>query len=249
MTFTVSSFNTHWGGRRHDGRDDYDLAAASRALTADVRVFQEVWSHPDEPSPLWLPDGFTRREVAQRVAPRPDWFGLDEPRAGRTGDFALVLATSLPVLDERVLELYRPTKDPRHHALACRLATPLGEVWMVAVHFTIGLLPLGSALQLHSLVRQLDPSAPTVIAGDHNLWGPPARAVLGRGWRAAVKGKTWKAPRPRHQIDHIWVRGLAATAGRVLPAVGSDHRAVEATVVPLGFPSAAPQLPGVAADR
>jgi endonuclease/exonuclease/phosphatase family metal-dependent hydrolase len=231
MSFTVTSFNTHWGGRRHDGLADYDLAAVSRALDGEVRIFQEVWSHPDEPSPLWLPSGFERCQVVQRRAARPAAFALDADRVGRVGEFALVLATSLPVRDRRVLELYRPPRDPRRHALACLVDSPLGEVWVVAVHLSIGLLPLGAALQLRSLLRQLDGDAPMVIAGDHNLWGPPARAVLGPRWRAAVRGRTWPAPRPRHQIDHIWLRGLDATDGRVHAPVGSDHCAVSATIV------------------
>ena len=143
-----------------------------------------------------------------------------------------MLATRVSVLDRRVLRLPAVRRDPRREALACLLATPLGPVWVVAVHLTIGLLPLGSARQVRSLGPQVPTDAPAVIVGDHNLWGPPARALLGRRWRPAVRGKTWATPRPRHQIDHVWTRGVAATGGRVLDDLGSDHLPIAATIVP-----------------
>jgi endonuclease/exonuclease/phosphatase (EEP) superfamily protein YafD len=50
------------------------------------------------------------------------------------------------------------------------------------------------------------------------------------GFTLAVRGATWPAHRPRHQIDHIWVRGLAVVHGEVLAPVGSDHLALTATL-------------------
>ena len=153
-----------------------------------------------------------------------------------------------------MLELPRTRRDPRHHALACRLDTPLGEVWVVAVHLTIGMLPLGSARQLWAAGRLAPTDAPTVLIGDHNLWRPPAQALLGPRWTPAVKGKTWPSHRPRHQIDHIWVRGGLATAdGRVLADLGSDHLPIAATVTPTGTSSeklpGSPQVLRTAADQ
>lgn len=257
MSFTISTFNTHWGGRLPGGRAVYDLEAATRSFDADVRLFQEVWDHPDEPSRLWVPDGFAIERLVMGRFPRPARFELPAPQAERVGDFSLVLLSRFPVLERRVLELPATRKDPRRHALACRLDTPLGPVWIVGVHFTIGLLPLGSARQLRALIPQIPPDAPAVIVGDHNLWGPPARLLLGRGWAAAVRGKTWPAHRPRHQIDHIWVRrpgshggpGLAAADGRVLPDLGSDHLAITAAVLADGFLPETPQVLGRRADQ
>lgn len=230
MTFTVSSFNVHWGGRVPGGRTEYDLAAACRTFDADVRIFQEVWHHPEEPSRLWVPDDFTVHELAVAQWARPKRFELPAPLAGRVGTMNVVLATRFATLDRRILRMPAARRDPRREALALLLATPLGPVWVVAVHLTIGLLPLGSARQVRALGPQVPTDAPAVIAGDHNQWGPPARLLLGRAWRPAVKGKTWPAPRQRHQIDHIWTRGLASTGGRVLPDLGSDHLAVAATI-------------------
>ena len=249
MSFSVSTFNVHWGGRLPGGGEEYDLAAACRQLDADVRVFQEVWGCAEEPSRLWAPDGFEVHELPMVRRARPARFALSSPRAGRVGDFSIVLATRFRLLERRMLELPVTSSDPRHHALACRLNTPLGPVWVVALHLTIGMLPLGSARQLRALARLAPTDGPAVLVGDHNLWRPPARAILGRAWTPAVKGKTWPSPRPRHQIDHIWVRGLGAADGRVLPDMGSDHLAITATVTPARNLRRSPQVLGSAADR
>jgi endonuclease/exonuclease/phosphatase (EEP) superfamily protein YafD len=46
-----------------------------------------------------------------------------------------------------------------------------------------------------------------------------------------VRGRTWPAGRPHSQIDHILVRpGTEVVEAEVLPAVGSDHRPVRATL-------------------
>jgi endonuclease/exonuclease/phosphatase family metal-dependent hydrolase len=53
------------------------------------------------------------------------------------------------------------------------------------------------------------------------------------GWRRTVRGRTWPAGRPHSQIDHILARaadGTEALHGEVLPPLGSDHRAVRATL-------------------
>jgi endonuclease/exonuclease/phosphatase family metal-dependent hydrolase len=69
-----------------------------------------------------------------------------------------------------------------------------------------------------------------VIAGDHNFWGPGVVSYL-RGWRRAVRGRTWPARFPHSQIDHILVNEhITSYRGEVLPDLGSDHRPVRATV-------------------
>lgn len=231
--FSVSSFNVHWGGRLPHGRTAYDLAAACRTFDTDVRVFQEDWDCPEEPSRLWAPDGFTFHRLTMAEWRRPERFELPPPEAGRVGGFGLAVATRFDVLEERILRLPHLERDPRCLALALQLATPIGAVWLVALHYTIAFVPLGAAVQTRALGRLVPGDGPAVIVGDHNLWGPPARLLYGwRTWRPAVKGKTWHTPRPRHQIDHLWTRGLRATGGRVLADLGSDHLPIAATVHP-----------------
>jgi endonuclease/exonuclease/phosphatase family metal-dependent hydrolase len=79
-------------------------------------------------------------------------------------------------------------------------------------------------------------SGPAVVLGDLNSEdpGPVTGALREAGFQDALAGgapgPTFPAPRPRVRIDWIWVRGLDATDGRVLPATPSDHRAVITTL-------------------
>jgi len=68
---------------------------------------------------------------------------------------------------------------------------------------------------------------PAIVAGDFNLWGP-AVAGLFKGWRRTVRGRTYPAHRPHSQIDHVLVNAaISWSDAEVLPAFGSDHRAVK----------------------
>jgi endonuclease/exonuclease/phosphatase (EEP) superfamily protein YafD len=76
------------------------------------------------------------------------------------------------------------------------------------------------------------PGRPGIVAGDCNFWGPGVQAFF-PGWVRTVRGRTWPASRPHSQIDHILVRrgdGTEVARSEVLPAVGSDHRPVRATL-------------------
>ena len=67
-----------------------------------------------------------------------------------------------------------------------------------------------------------------MVAGDCNLWGPGVVSVF-PGWRRAVRGRTYPAPRPHSQIDHVLVRDdVEIVSGEVLAATPSDHRPVRA---------------------
>jgi len=90
-------------------------------------------------------------------------------------------------------------------------------------------LTAGSPLQLRRLRTELPPTdRPAALAGDMNLWGPPASLML-PGWTRAVKGRTWPAWRPHSQPDHIFVTGaVTVLEGEVVRAGNSDHRGVRA---------------------
>jgi endonuclease/exonuclease/phosphatase family metal-dependent hydrolase len=67
-----------------------------------------------------------------------------------------------------------------------------------------------------------------------NMWGPLLLALVGGGWRRAVRGRTWPAHRPHSQIDHVLVTPpVAVLEARILGDVGSDHRPIRAL---LGLP-------------
>lgn len=225
---TVTTFNVHFGGFGPKGRCRYDLASASAALPGSVRVFQEVWDHPDEPSQLRVPEGWAVLEHTFATMARPHRFRLPPPERDRSGRWSLVVATEHPVLDVHTIRLPGVLGDPRRAVLALRLDTPLGELSVVAVHLSSRAVPVGPAVQLAALARQL-PAGPTVVVGDHNLWAR-ASAPLLPGFRLAARGATYPAPAARHQIDHIWVRDVGVADGRVLADLGSDHLPVTAGV-------------------
>jgi endonuclease/exonuclease/phosphatase family metal-dependent hydrolase len=103
---------------------------------------------------------------------------------------------------------------------------------VVGVHLT-SRLPFGPPVQMRRLAKQLPPrDRHAVVAGDHNFWGPGVSTFL-PGWKRTVRGRTWPARRPHSQIDHILVRAadrVEVLDSAVLPAVGSDHRPVRATL-------------------
>ncbi len=106
------------------------------------------------------------------------------------------------------------------------------EVDLVGVHLT-SRLPYGPPTQLRRLLPQLpDDDRPAIVAGDCNFWGPGVTTFL-PGWTRTVRGRSWPARQPHSQIDHILVRdgsGIEVLDSAVLPAVGSDHRPVRATL-------------------
>jgi endonuclease/exonuclease/phosphatase (EEP) superfamily protein YafD len=159
---------------------------------------------------------------------RPKGIGLPPERAVRAGRLSVRLATEHDVLERWDVPVPSVAGDGRTAALATRLATPLGELLVVAVHLVSKRIPVGPARQVRALRRAL-PDGPAVVLGDHNLWAGSTSLLL-PGFTLAVRGATYPAHRPRHQIDHIWVRGVSVMRGEVLPPVGSDHLAVTATL-------------------
>jgi endonuclease/exonuclease/phosphatase family metal-dependent hydrolase len=79
-------------------------------------------------------------------------------------------------------------------------------------------------------LRKVLPPGPGIAAGDCNMWGPIVSGAL-PGWRRAVRGRTWPAPRVQHQLDHILVnRGVRVRESEVCEFTGSDHLPVRATI-------------------
>jgi endonuclease/exonuclease/phosphatase family metal-dependent hydrolase len=177
------------------------------------------------------PPPWVHRPVGLRVAlaRRPP---KDEARRsawdeGERGSWGVALLTRLPVLHFEELDLGQLRRDPAHRrALLVEVDTGAGGRLAVAgVHMSH--LSDGSATQFRRLARALPPSpVDTVLAGDMNCWGPPLRLLM-PGWRRAVRGRTWPAPRPLAQIDHVLVRpGMKVAGASVVRLGASDHRAV-----------------------
>jgi len=171
-------------------------------------------------------------------------------RTAEPGAWGIAVLSRLPVIDHHVVDLGRLPRDrARRAALVTRIdgsgsgsgsGTASGAgVTVVGTHMSH--LSYGSPVHFRRLSQILDAdplvaAGPAVLAGDMNLWGPPAGVLFsfsgkrgGARWRRAVRGRTWPAWRPHSQVDHILVRGpLAVEHAEVLPMAGSDHRPVRA---------------------
>jgi len=233
---TIASFNLHWGrGTRRDGYPPFDVVAACSTFEADVIVLQETWA----------PDGGPAQhdEVADALGMRcvtgpPARVRMDpDPRVVRAepgerpgdGDSCLALLSRKPIRSTRTIPLPQLPLDTWPRALLhAEIDVDGTNLTVVATHFTH--LEFGAPLHTAALRRGLPPSdRPAVLLGDMNMWGWTIDAMTPSGWRRAVRGKTWPAPRARHQIDHILVTpAVEVVRGEVLPHFGSDHLPVRA---------------------
>ena len=145
---------------------------------------------------------------------------------GRMG-IAILVRPELPIEASRILHLHLLRADRlRRAAIVVDLTVDGRPLSVAGTHMSHMLY--GSPRNFAELRRRLQAEArpDAVLAGDMNAWGPVVQVCL-RGWRRAIKGRSWPSWRPHSQIDHILVRGaLRPVAARVLPDAGSDHRPV-----------------------
>jgi endonuclease/exonuclease/phosphatase family metal-dependent hydrolase len=238
----ITSFNCHAGlqARRNAVCEPYDLGAVLRTFDADAIVVQESWT----------PDGGTAavRDFGDAVGAQvfeltfgrarlEPWPHVPRDGAG-VGDVGLAIVSRIPAELRGRLAVGTVPGDPtpERGGLHVVLDVDGTEIDLVGVHLT-SRLPYGPPTQLRRLRPQLpDGGRPAILAGDCNFWGPGVSTFL-PGWTRAVRGRSWPASRPHSQIDHILVRDGRPPGGHVevvdsavLPAVGSDHRPVRATL-------------------
>ena len=209
---TIVSFNCHAGlqARRNGVCEPYDLDAVHRGAEAT---------------------GATVHELHFGRAKLDPWPHVPRDGGGR-GTVGIAILSRVPTEVRGRLAVGTVAGDPtpERGGLLVTLDVEGTEVDLVGVHLS-SRLPYGPPIQLRRLHRQLpDPARPAIVAGDCNFWGPGVQAFL-PGWRRTVRGRTWPASWPHSQIDHILVRpGTEVVDAEVLPAVGSDHRPVRATL-------------------
>lgn len=234
---TIASFNVHWAmGERRDGYPPFDLAAACRGFEADVIVLQEAWQPDDGPAAhdriaAELGMGAVSVPLARaEMVPKPHLVSRAGPgRHGGDGAWSLVLLSRKPIRTTRIVELPQLRLDPWARALLhAEIDVDGTNLTVVGTHFSH--LEFGAPLQTRALRRGLPPvDRAAVLLGDLNMWGWTIDAMSPAGWRRAVKGKTWPARRPRHQIDHILVTpSVEVVQAEVLDVPGSDHLPVRA---------------------
>ncbi|MDT7744942.1 MAG: hypothetical protein QOE59_4020 [Actinomycetota bacterium] len=161
--------------------------------------------------------------------------------------YGVALISRLPVTTWRVVRvpplprpilllLGRPPRpvvvhDEPRVAVAAEVATSAGAVTVATTHLSF--VPGWNLLQLRRLVRALDREAgpgPLVLTGDLNTG--PRRAAWVSGLTGLAAGRTFPAPQPRTQLDHLLGREVLATDGEVHRLPVSDHRALGVTLHP-----------------
>ena len=229
-TFTLTSFNARWGLTIDD--EPFDLASVVAGFDTDVVSLQEVWEPAEGHGDLAATAASLGYHLVHvplspsRVDPRPE---ITADPAEATGTWGVALLSRLPVRSTRIVDLGRIIERwdvADRYAILAEIAIGEATVTITAVHLSFA-LPNALA-QLRRLGGYLPSHRPSVIAGDCNLWGPLATAVVG-DHRRAVRGRTWPAARPHSQLDHILVSpAVAVIDASVLPPAGSDHRPVQA---------------------
>ena len=234
----ITSFNCHAGLRsRSNGVcAPYDLHRVLAGFDADVVVVQESFTPDDGVAAVrgvGDAEGAHVFELPFGRATLEPWPHVARDGAG-TGLVGLAILSRIPAELVGVLSVGTVPGDPTPERGGLHVVLDVAgtKVDLVGVHLT-SRLPYGPPTQLRRLKPQLpDDGRPAMVAGDCNFWGPGVTSFL-PGWTRGVRGRTWPARRPHSQIDHILVRrgdGTEVIDSAVLPAVGSDHRPVRATL-------------------
>jgi endonuclease/exonuclease/phosphatase family metal-dependent hydrolase len=205
---------------------DLGYHLVGEAPLARARLYGPV----DTDSRRWGPSVGQVRKILRLDGER--WKVAAGPRQGKAvhGRWGVVMLARVPCHDPQVLELGKLRRDAARRAVV-RCTTDLGGRQLMVHGTHMAHITHQSPTQYRRLARILPPlDRPAVLAGDMNMWGPPASSFF-RGWRRAVIGRTWPSHRPHSQLDHIMVTPpVEVVDGRVAPSSGSDHRPVVATL-------------------
>jgi endonuclease/exonuclease/phosphatase family metal-dependent hydrolase len=235
---TIASFNAHWGrGAKRDQWRPFDVTRACESIDADVLALQESWHPDDGPAQhdevaAALGYDVTAVPMARgELEPKPRLVGRADPTAANgDGSFSLAVLSRLPITATRLVAMPQLWLDPWSRSLLHVEVTVADQPFtVVATHFSH--LEVGSPLQARALRRGLPVDGPAAFVGDMNMWGWTIAAMTGRAWGRAVRGATWPAHRPSHQIDHILVTPeVEVLESRALDHQGSDHLPVWASL-------------------
>jgi endonuclease/exonuclease/phosphatase family metal-dependent hydrolase len=225
----VASFNAHWCLDRRGG--DIDLVEVCKALEADVICLQEVWRRSDGRVDHEAAANALGYELVEARVPRdhnntaPE---LVKQLDGEMSWWGIAMLSRFPVTSRNEHPLGTVVADEAHR-LALRVELDVDGTPFTAMCTHLTWRAWGIPRQLWRL-RPLLPAGPGFAAGDFNMWGPVVSGAL-PGWRRAVRGRTWVAPRPRHQLDHILVNDRVRVHDASIGEFnGSDHLPVRATL-------------------
>ncbi|MCW2549240.1 MAG: Endonuclease/exonuclease/phosphatase [Mycobacterium sp.] len=236
--------------------DPARLQAAVREIDADVLALQEVdRDQPrsafrdqaqDAATAMGCEPGNWRFAAALHGTPGERW----EPAAdGQLDDdgpaYGIALLSRLPVLEWSEIRLPAPPtqlrapivhagsrrrarltllEDEPRVALVAVIETSNGPLTVVSTHLSF--VAGWNVRQLRQLHHQLrDRPRPLVIAGDLNV--PGRLPALITGMQPRVRARTFPAPVPLSQLDHVLTDGIAGhEGGHAIHLDVSDHRAL-----------------------
>lgn len=239
----VATWNVLNGTSLDDGQVDAGrLRAVAAGLDVDLLALQEVDRGQPRSHRLDLTavvaDGAAHRFVPALVGtPGGTWRPADGDALGEP-EYGVGLVSRYPVRSWHVLRLApaRVTapvllpgtrsvlwlKDEPRVAVAAVVDAPDGPLTVAATHLSF--VPGWNAVQLRRLSRWLRAlPAPRLLLGDLNL---PARAAgAASGMQVLARARTFPAPAPRVQLDHVLGTGLGPVRDVQTPSVPvSDHR-------------------------
>lgn len=197
-------------------------------------------------------EGYWRFEPALYGTPGGRWRAAADGHPDGSGTrhaagpaYGIGLVSRLPVRRWHVVRLGRvPVKSPvavpgvpgwrvpvqlvddePRVGLAAVVETPAGPMSIATTHLSF--VPGWNLVQLVRLVRGLRTlPEPVVLLGDLNVPGPVPRLVS--GWLSLAQVRTYPAPEPRLQLDHVLARGplppVRQASAELLEL--SDHRAL-----------------------
>ncbi|GAA1643141.1 endonuclease/exonuclease/phosphatase family protein [Actinoplanes couchii] len=229
MALRLASLNMHCG-LDHRGVP-FSVKQAVTTLNTDVVVVQENWRvhGSDSLAATAAADcgypSYTELDLVPDT-PLADLEVVDGTAPDETGAWGLAVLSRVPWDRQWTVAIGAAPGDVVGERTAQVIEFP--EVRVVNVHLTHRLLHGPAQLRRLLAALRADPR-PTVLAGDLNMCRPTVH--LARGFRPAVRGRTFPARFPVAQLDHLLAGpGVTVTAAAVGPAVGSDHLPVRATI-------------------
>jgi endonuclease/exonuclease/phosphatase family metal-dependent hydrolase len=196
-----------------------------------------LFGPPDTAGLRWAPRAAQLRKAF--YLDRERWAGATwHERPSVRGSWGLAMLSRLPVRDVSVHLLDQLRRDPaRRVVVEATVGLGGGDLAICGTHMSH--ITQGSHAQYRRLAAVLPPvTTAAVLTGDMNLWGPPVSSYL-RGWRRAVKGRTWPAHRPHSQLDHVLITPpVTVVDARIAGFAGSDHQPVVVTLT-VGTPAPA----------